>query len=89
MSNSLYNSVALPLQSSLQLVDHDESFPVLSSDLFEADMWTANQPSVSSRCFFQNNSLHIYTHHFNIKVGDIYRIFRNTAMRTSTTFEAL
>ena len=57
-SNSPYNSVVPPLQSSFQLVDLDQSFPVFSSDVFEADMWTTNQPSVSSIHNVQNNSLH-------------------------------
>ena len=39
-SNNLYNSVALPLQSSCNWMhDHDESF-LVSSVVFGADMWT-------------------------------------------------
>ena len=73
------------------MVDYDESFLVFSSVVFDADKWTTNQPILSSiytgrYCLFQNNSLHI-TH--IIKLRDIYRIFVNTAMRLSTTFEAL
>ena len=39
ISNDLYNSVALPLQSCLWMLDHDESILVFSI-VFGADMWT-------------------------------------------------
>ena len=81
------------------MFDHDESF-LVSSVVFGADMWTTIGQSVNlyTALFIPYISLHI-THiiiiticvycNFNILLGDIYRIFVNTAMRPTTSFEAL
>ena len=70
------------------MVDHDESFPVFSSVMFEADMWTMNQPLyIHDAVVYSKTLVCIMT--YTIKLWDIYRIFGKTAMRSATTFEAI
>ena len=54
----LSNSVALPLQSSL--LDHNEPFPVFSSVVFSAEMWTPiSQSHLYMMLCIPKHSLHI------------------------------
>ena len=71
------------------MLDHDESF-LVSSVVFGADMWT----TIGHLSYIHDTyiSLHI-THIIIITIcvycNLIYRIFVNTAMRQTTSFEAL
>ena len=74
------------------MLNHDESF-LVSSVVFGADMWT----TIGHLSYIHDAyiSLHI-THNIiitiicvNCNLIFIYRIFVNTAMRQTTSFEAL
>ena len=75
------------------MLDHDESF-LVSSVVFGADMWT----TIGHLSYIHDAyiSLHI-THNHNhnnsyvyiVILIFIYRIFVNSAMRQTTSFEAL
>ena len=91
-SNNLYNSVALPCRVLCNwILDHDASF-LVSSVVFGADMWT----TIGHQSYIHDAyiSLHItliitiiLCVYCNFYI--IYRIFVNTAMRQTTSFEAL